>query len=50
MEPIAKATTLKVELDSLCPLTKEQEAIIIQKYRLDWNYNSNNLEGTLKSK
>ena len=45
MEPIAKAIALKAELDSLRPLTKEQEAIIMQKFRLDWNYNSNNLEG-----
>jgi len=45
MEPIAKAIALKTELDSLRPLNKEQKAIIMQKFRLDWNYNSNNLEG-----
>ncbi|RQP19277.1 MAG: Fic family protein [Parapedobacter sp.] len=45
MEPIAKAIALKAELDNLRPLSKEQEAIIMQKFRLDWNYNSNNLEG-----
>ncbi|HWK56353.1 MAG TPA: Fic family protein [Parapedobacter sp.] len=45
MEPIAKVIALKTELDNLRPLNKEQEAIIMQKFRLDWNYNSNNLEG-----
>ncbi|PPL02277.1 Fic family protein [Parapedobacter indicus] len=45
MQPIEQAIQLKTELDNLRPLTKEQEAIIMQKFRLDWNYNSNNLEG-----
>lgn len=45
MEAFAKATALKVELDNLRPLSKEQEAIVMQKFRLDWNYNSNSLEG-----
>lgn len=45
MTPIEEALLLKNELDRLRPLTKEQEAIIMQKFRLDWNYNSNNLEG-----
>lgn len=45
MEPIAKAESLKEVLDDLRPLSKEQEAIIMHKFRLDWNYNSNNLEG-----
>jgi Fic family protein len=36
---------LKNELDALRPLGREQEAIIMQKFRLDWNYHSNHLEG-----
>ena len=36
---------LKNELDSLRPLSKEQEGMIMQKFRLDWNYHSNHLEG-----
>lgn len=36
---------LKQELDSLRPLNKEQEGMIMQKFRLDWNYHSNHLEG-----
>ncbi len=45
MEPLVKAVELKKTLDSLRPIDKDKEAIIMQKFRLDWNYNSNNLEG-----
>ncbi|MCR5861053.1 Fic family protein [Flavobacterium sp. J372] len=45
MEEILKALELKQQLDNLRPLEKEQEARIMQKFRLDWNYHSNNLEG-----
>ncbi|KAF2518287.1 Fic family protein [Flavobacterium salilacus subsp. salilacus] len=45
MEDIIKAVAFKTELDSLRPIDKEQEARIMQKFRLDWNYHSNNLEG-----
>jgi Fic family protein len=45
MEEIIKALELKQQLDSLRPIDKEQEAKIMQKFRLDWNYHSNNLEG-----
>lgn len=45
MEEIAKALELKNLLDSLRPIDKEQEGRIMQKFRLDWNYHSNNLEG-----
>lgn len=45
MEEIANALELKNELDSLRPIDKEKEAIIMQKFRLDWNYHSNHLEG-----
>lgn len=45
MNSIEEALVLKKELDNLRPLTKEQEDTIMQKFRLDWNYHSNNLEG-----
>ncbi len=45
MESIEKAEQLKNELDSLRPLDAEAEARIMQKFRLDWNYHSNHLEG-----
>ncbi|MGC2235912.1 MAG: Fic family protein [Pyrinomonadaceae bacterium] len=45
MESIEKAEQFKNELDSLRPLDAEAEARIMQKFRLDWNYHSNNLEG-----
>lgn len=45
MEEIIKALELKSELDNLRPIDKEQEEIIMQKFRLDWNYHSNHLEG-----
>ncbi len=45
MENVAKAIQLKKELDTLRPLNKEDELRIMQKFRLDWNYHSNHLEG-----
>jgi len=45
MEQIARALELKSELDKLRPIGAEQEAIIMQKFRLDWDYHSNHLEG-----
>lgn len=45
MEHIFKAKQLKEELDVLRPIDKEQEQKIMQKFRLDWNYHSNNIEG-----
>lgn len=42
---IQKALDLKIELDSYRPLDSELEARIMQKFKLDWNYHSNNLEG-----
>lgn len=35
----------KAEIDALRPLTEEQEGRILQKFRLDWNYHSNAIEG-----
>lgn len=45
MEEIKQALDLKAELDALRPIDKEQEGRIMQKFRLDWNYHSNHLEG-----
>lgn len=45
MENIEKAIALKLELDNLRPISPEREAIIMQKFRLDWDYHSNHLEG-----
>ncbi len=36
---------MKAELDGFRPLDKDQEAAIMQKLRLDWNFHSNHLEG-----
>lgn len=45
MDSIHRAINLKKELDQLRPLSKEDEERIMQKFRLDWNYHSNNIEG-----
>jgi len=45
MANIEKAIKLKKELDALRPLKEEDEKRILQKFRLDWNYHSNHLEG-----
>ncbi len=42
---LAQAKRLKAELDALRPLDPAQEARIWQKFRLDWNYHSNHIEG-----
>jgi len=45
MESIKRTIELKVELDKLRPLSKDDELRIMQKFRLDWNYHSSNIEG-----
>lgn len=45
MNYLNQALILKKELDSLRPISTSQEARINQKFRLDWNFHSNNLEG-----
>lgn len=45
MEILEIIQQLKAELDALRPLDKEAEDRIMQKFRLDWNYHSNNIEG-----
>ena len=45
MSNLENAVQLKAELDALRPLTSDQEQRIWQKFRFDWNYHSNNIEG-----
>ena len=45
MQPIELAVILKQKLDAIRPLSPEDEQRIMQKFRLDWNYHSNHLEG-----
>lgn len=45
MEVLHRIDQLKAELDALRPLDAEREARIMQKFRLDWNFHSNHLEG-----
>lgn len=45
MEEMKEALRLKTKLDAIRPIDKEQEDRIMQKFRLDWNYHSNHLEG-----
>lgn len=42
---IKEIDSLKAQVDSLRPLPKETEQRILQKFRLDWNYHSNAIEG-----
>lgn len=42
---LGKIDRLKAEVDALRPLGPEQEARVMQKFRLDWNYHSNSIEG-----
>lgn len=44
-ETVARVDALKAELDALRPLNDEQEARILQQFRLWWNYHSNSIEG-----
>ena len=45
MSYLEQAIELKAQLDALRPLDSEQEKRIWQKFRFDWNYHSNNIEG-----
>lgn len=40
-----KINNLKNEIDAMRPLDKDTEGRIQQKFRLDWNFHSNNIEG-----
>ena len=45
MDTLQRIDQLKEELEALRPLDAEREGRIMQKFRLDWNYHSNHLEG-----
>ncbi|MEL7196350.1 MAG: Fic family protein [Cyanobacteria bacterium J06649_11] len=45
MASVETAESLKIELDRYRPLDKELESKIFQKFRLDWSYHSNKIEG-----
>ena len=45
LEIIQRIDSLQKQADALRPLDKEQERRLLQKLRLDWNYNSCNVEG-----
>jgi Fic family protein len=42
---LSQIESLKKEIDELRPLSSELERRIMQKFRLDWNYHSNHIEG-----
>ncbi|HQV37523.1 MAG: Fic family protein [Flavobacteriales bacterium] len=44
-EALDRIDSLKSELDALRPLAPEDEQRLWQKLRLEWNYNSNHIEG-----
>jgi len=44
-ELLTQVDALKAEIDKLRPLKPEVERLIMQKFRLDWNYHSNAIEG-----
>lgn len=43
---LENAARLKQQLDALRPLDAETEQRVLQKFRLDWNYHSNHIEGS----
>ncbi|MEO5928314.1 MAG: Fic family protein [Candidatus Kapaibacterium sp.] len=42
---IRRINLLKAEIDAMRPLNADREGRIMQKFRLDWNYHSSNIEG-----
>ncbi len=45
LDIIKEIDSIKKEIDNLKPIKPEMENRILQKFRLDWNYNSNAIEG-----
>ncbi len=45
VDKIKKIDILKKELDDLQPVSKENEDKLWKKFRLEWNFNSNHIEG-----
>ncbi len=48
-DTLEHAEFLRKELDGFRPLSSDAERRIMQKFRLDWNYHSNNIEGNCLS-
>lgn len=46
MNSLTKAIALKDELDLLRLIPKEHEELIMQKYRLDWNYHTRSIKAS----
>jgi len=46
---IERIDLLRADLDALLPLAKEAETILWEKFQLEWNYNSNHIEGNTLS-
>jgi len=46
---IERIDLLRADLDVLLPLAKEAETILWEKFQLEWNYNSNHIEGNTLS-
>ncbi|MCW7457361.1 Fic family protein [Leptospira bandrabouensis] len=44
-EDLNRIKRLKAELDAIRPIPEETMAKVMQKFRLDWNYHSNSMEG-----
>ncbi|WP_167481671.1 Fic family protein [Leptospira montravelensis] len=44
-EDLDRILKLKAELDAIRPIPEETMAKVMQKFRLDWNYHSNSMEG-----
>ena len=44
-ELLARVDTLRAQVDALRPLDPDQEARLVQKLNLEWNYHSNAIEG-----
>lgn len=44
-EALGEVDRLRTEIDALRPISAEVEARVFQKFRLEWNYNSNAIEG-----
>src|SRR6266542_5496371 len=44
-ELLKQVDSLQKEIDSLRPLDANTQGRILQRFRIDWNYHSNNIEG-----
>jgi Fic family protein len=42
---LKRVDTLQKEIEALRPLTPDVQGRILQRFRIDWNYHSNNIEG-----